>query len=151
MSNERVIITVTCMVYRENEFVLQDRVAEKWPGVTFPGGHVEQGESFVEAAIREMKEETGLTVDDLKMCGIKQLFSENNEHYIVILFKTNSFTGTLRSSREGEVMWVSREEVDVYPLVPDFKELLQVFDSEALEELVYRYDHATNLWNIELH
>ena len=41
---------------------MQERKKKDWPGYTLPGGHVEMGESFVDAVVREMKEETGLTV-----------------------------------------------------------------------------------------
>lgn len=48
-----------------------DRKKEDWPGIIFPGGHVEVGESFTEAVIREVKEETGLRIASPQMCGMK--------------------------------------------------------------------------------
>lgn len=55
---ENVELTVLCLIHRENQYLLQDRVKEDWKGYTLPGGHVEKGESIVDAVIREMKEET---------------------------------------------------------------------------------------------
>ena len=66
MAREEVcILTNMCMVYDENRILVQDRMNPDWPGITFPGGHVEPKESFVESVIREVKEETGL--DNLKL------------------------------------------------------------------------------------
>ena len=72
--SERAIFTNLCMISDGRGNVLvQDRHAADWPGVTFPGGHVEPGESFTASVIREVQEETGLTIERPKLCGIKQL------------------------------------------------------------------------------
>ena len=60
-----------CMIKNGDKLLVQDRVSPDWPGITFPGGHVERGESFVDAVIREVREETGLTISKPQLCGIK--------------------------------------------------------------------------------
>ena len=69
---ENVELTVLCLIHSEKQYLLQDRISEDWKGFTLPGGHVERGESIVDAVIREMKEETGLTISNPKLCGVKQ-------------------------------------------------------------------------------
>ena len=53
-----------CLVYSGDKILVQERNKKDWPGLTFPGGHVEKGENFIASVIREVKEETGLTIYD---------------------------------------------------------------------------------------
>lgn len=149
--SERAIFTTLCMVYRGSEILLQNRVKPDWPGWTLPGGHVEAGESFVQAAKREVLEETGLTIENPRLCGIKQWRQDTGERYIVLFFKTDQFSGTLTSSAEGEMRWVKRSELTQYPLVNNFMEHLQVFDSEELSEFFYRRREEDGAWEYELY
>ena len=72
MRTETVTLTNMCMVYDDAGNVLvQDKVDKKWSGLTFPGGHIEKGESFVDSVIREVFEETGLTIEKPRICGTK--------------------------------------------------------------------------------
>ena len=94
---ENAELTVLCLVYRDDEILLQNRIKKDWQGYTLPGGHVEQGESITEAVKREMKEETGLDIYEPKLCGVKQ-FPIDDGRYIVFLYKTDKFSGELISS-----------------------------------------------------
>lgn len=108
-------------------------------GYTLPGGHVEPGESFIEAVIREMKEETGLDIINPILCGVKQ-FPIENGRYIVFLFKTSQFSGSVVSSDEGEMEWVERKDLMKLSLVNDFIDLLKVIDDDKLTEFKYVVD-----------
>ena len=102
--------TVMCMVEDGRGNVLvQDRADKNWPGIVFPGGHVEPRESFVRAVVREMYEETGLTVENPVLCGVKQF--QDGRRYVVLLYRASRFTGVLRSSDEGRVFWTPLAEL----------------------------------------
>ena len=92
-------LTNMCMVCDGERVLVQDRLDPNWSGIVFPGGHVEKNESFVESVVREVKEETGLDVREVKLCGMRQWTDEaKGFRYIVLLFKTNRFSGELKSS-----------------------------------------------------
>lgn len=136
---EKVVLTNMCMVYDgEGNILVQDRLNPDWPGVTFPGGHVEPGESFVESVIREIREEIGLTIRRPQLCGLKQFLQEDGVRYIVILFKTDRFSGELTYSDEGEMFWIRRSELGKYKLAgSDFEDMMRVFESDDLSEFYY--------------
>lgn len=133
---ENVELTVLCLIKKDNKYLLQNRVKEDWNGYALPGGHVEPGESIVEAVVREMKEETGLTILNPKLCGVKQ-FPIEEGRYIVFLFQASKFEGSLCSSDEGIMHWVDVDEVQNLNTVEDFQELLQVMMDEKLTEFQY--------------
>ena len=133
---ENVELTVLCLITDGDKVLLQNRVKNDWKGYALPGGHVEEGESFVDAVIREMKEETGLIVHNPKLVGVKQ-FPIDNGRYIVFLFKTAEFSGELHSSDEGTMEWVSRNDLKKVNAVGDLEELLNVMDSDELTEFQY--------------
>ena len=110
MRTENVELTVLCLIHKDEEYLLQNRIKNDWKGYTLPGGHIELGESIVDAVVREMKEETGLTIFNPHLCGVKQFPIENGK-YIVFLFETNQFEGELRSSDEGKMYWVKKSEL----------------------------------------
>ena len=146
---EPVILTNMCMICDGENILVQDRLNPNWPGITFPGGHVEPEESFVRSVIREVKEETGLDISDVQLCGIKQFTHRNGDYrYIVLFYKTSVFSGELRSSDEGRVFWVRRSELDRYTLAEGFAEMLEVFKRNDLSENYHWFDgqwHEENL------
>lgn len=77
---EKAIFTNMCMIYDDHGRVLvQDRLDPNWPGISFPGGHVNKEESISESVIREVYEETGLTIQSPVLCGIKQFQTTEKE------------------------------------------------------------------------
>lgn len=130
---------ITNMVMIENpetgEVLVQHRLLY-WTGISFPGGHVEDGESFVDSAVREVQEETGLLVKNLHLCGVIHWFhTDKKERYMVLLYKTTDFSGQLLpGTEEGEVFWVSKEKLPEMDLSPHFDSYLKVFLNEEKNE-----------------
>ena len=145
---QRVTLTNLCMVYHGNQVLVEDRVNGDWKGITFPGGHVEQKESFADAVIREVYEETGLTIQSPQLCGIKDWVESDGSRYIVLLYKTDQFSGELRSSEEGEVFWVPLEKLPAMHLAPDMEAMLKVFLDEQFSEFYYTCQNGA--WTYEL-
>ena len=132
-------LTTMTMVYDGNKILVQDRKKQDWPGISFPGGHVEPYESMTEAAIREVYEETGLTISHPVLCGIKDWYNEDGSRYIVLFFRSNEFTGEIHSSEEGEVFWIDKQDLPKYKLGLDFPEMLEIFCRDDLSEFHYFY------------
>ena len=133
---ENVELTVLCLIEDGNKILLQNRRKNDWHGYTLPGGHVEPEESFVDAVIREMKEETGLTVIEPRLAGVKQ-FPIENGRYVVLLFKATQWSGDLISSDEGQMEWIEYDNLTSIKTVDDFDELIRVINSPELTEFQY--------------
>lgn len=129
-------LTVLCLIEQGDRILLQNRTKADWRGYALPGGHVEPGESFVDAVIRETKEETGLEIYNPQLVGVKQ-FPIDGGRYVVFLFKATQFSGEVISSAEGQMEWVSYEKLPERKTVEDFDLLLQVMNSPALTEFQY--------------
>ncbi|MGI6561524.1 MAG: 8-oxo-dGTP diphosphatase [Clostridia bacterium] len=140
-------VTLTNMVMIRDKttgkVLVQDRI-KSWKGLSFPGGHVENDESFVDSAIREVREETGLVVKNLEYCGvIHWLNTKTFERYIVFLYKTEDFSGVLKEeSDEGKNLWITIDELRNTPSENGMPLYLPVF----LED---KYSEAFGPWNDE--
>ncbi len=135
---EQAVFTNLCLVTdAQGRLLLQDRRDPDFGGLCFPGGHVEPGEPFVDAVVREVWEETGLTVLDPHLCGVKQFSLTGGGRYVVLMFRASRYTGSLHSSDEGEMEWVGREELTQRRLCPHFREMLRVMEEPELNEFFY--------------
>ena len=108
---ERVILTNMCMIQDGTKVLVEDKRSKWADGIIFPGGHVEEHEPLVDSVIREVKEETGLTIERPQLCGVKEWINEDGSRYVVFLFRADRFSGELSSSAEGRVFWIEKEEV----------------------------------------
>jgi len=122
----------------DGRVLVQERLpkpSNPWSGLTFPGGHVEPGETVVASMIREVQEETGLTVSNLQNCGYIQWYNPDRQsQYFVFLFKTSSYSGDLKGSAEGNVKRMTLDEMLAGPLAPNMQKYLAVFQNENIPQ-----------------
>lgn len=147
-------VEIVNMIMIENKSTGKVLVLDRkgsWAGLTFPGGHVEHGESFYDSAIREAYEETGLEVKKLISCGVVHWANKTNgECYIEFLYKTSDFYGVLKEGTiEGNVFWMKKDElVKSERLSPNFKEYFPMFfDNNKYTELYFDWDGES--WQAE--
>lgn len=145
---EVVTITNMCMVYNGTKVLVQEKVDDDYCGITFPGGHAEKGESFTDAVIREVFEETGLRISSPVLCGIKDWTNDDGSRYMVLFYKTNRFEGHLSSSEEGEVHWIELDEMKKGNLADGMDKMLEVFLDESISE--YYFYKENGKWKDEL-
>lgn len=144
---ENVELTVLCLLEDGDRLLLQNRVKKDWQGYALPGGHVEPGESFVDAVKREMKEETGLDIIAPRLVGVKQ-FPIEDGRYVVLLFKATQWSGRLISSDEGQVEWIKYDDLSNVNTVDDFTDLLKVMNAPELTE--FQYLVSGNDWVVSI-
>ena len=122
-----------CMVYDDKGNVLVQNRVKGWAGNTFPGGHVEYGESFTHSVIREVLEETGLTITSPRLCGVKDWMDDDGRS-VVYCYKTNHFRGTLTSCEEGEMSWMTLEVFLQSKLASNMDKMVRVFLEDDISE-----------------
>lgn len=131
-------LTNMCMIYDDQGNVLvEEKLVHNSKGLIFPGGHVESNESVAESMIREIKEETGLTISDLQFCGIKDWIEFDGSRYMVFLYKTNTYSGSIQSSLEGEIFWMPLEELKAKETLWHLDMMLEIFEGNGVTELYF--------------
>lgn len=125
------------LIYLENsrgEYLMLHRVKkkndinhDKWIGV---GGGFEHGESPEECALRETREETGLTLTDCRFRGIVTFDCEGQETLYMHLFTASGWTGELTDCDEGELEWVPKEKVYDLPIWEGDKIFFRLLEQE---------------------
>lgn len=142
----KIELTNMCLIYTNTSILVQEKAGlkEKYKGgLVFPGGHIEPNESLLDSVIREVKEETGLTISNPQPCGFKDWILEDGTRYIVLLYKTNQFSGELHSSKEGKVFWLDRKDIKQANLIWNMRDLLQIFESTDYSEFFFRVKNGT--------
>lgn len=137
---ETVIFMNMCMVYDDHDNILvQNRSKSSWQGFTFPGGHVEENENFSEAVIREVFEETGLTITKPVLCGVKHWYNKDGSRSVVFCYKTNNFSGEIISSSEGEISWVKKDDFLKLNLASGMQYMIELFLKDDINEHCFEY------------
>lgn len=130
---DTVIFMNMCMICRGNEVLALDKVNNTYTGTTFPGGHVETRETFHDAVVREILEETGLRIKNPVLKGIYHWY-RNGFHNVGYLYRADQFEGELKSSEEGRVYWIPREEYEQKELAVGMHCVLKIMDSDEFSE-----------------
>lgn len=128
--------TTLCYIYREDEVLLLHRVKKEkdlnegmWIGI---GGHFEENESPEECALREVREETGLTMTDYHYRGIVTFVSDRYEGEYMHLFTASKTEGNLiPDCDEGELQWVKKEKFDALPQWEGDRIFLKLLDDNT--------------------
>lgn len=105
--------TTLCYIERGDEYLMLHRVKkendenkDKWIGV---GGKFEDGESPEDCVLREVREETGLTLTEYRYRGIVTFVSDRYETEYMHLFTASRFEGTQTECEEGELAWIKKD------------------------------------------
>lgn len=124
-----ITLTNMCLIINDkNEILFQDRLKNDWPGLNLPGGHVEVNESIKDSVIREIKEETSLTLIDLEFVNyFEWINTKTSNREIVFLFKSNNFKGEIINSLEGKLYWLRIEDLKDKTLSLDLDKILKLF------------------------
>ena len=138
---EEVELTNMCMICDgKGNVLVQNKVNNPdWSGWNFPGGHVEKGEYVTPSVVREIREETGLTIENPRLCGIKEFHKrKDGTRYIVFLYTADRFSGELKASGEGDIFWYPLEALaGSGNLIDGFGEMLSVFTQSHISEVYY--------------
>ena len=109
------ILTTLCYIEKDDKYLMLHRVKkendqnhDKWIGV---GGKFEEGETPEECLLREVKEETGLTLTSYRFRGIVSFISDEYENEYMHLFTATEYEGKMAECDEGELVWVPKSEI----------------------------------------
>lgn len=141
------INTTLCYIKKDNKYLMLHRIKkqndinkDKWIGI---GGKFEENESPDECLLREVYEETGLTLTDYKLRGIITFVSNEYEGEYMYLYTADDFTGTIKDCNEGVLEWISKEKLLSLPTWEGDRLFLnKIIDDEGffMLKLVYEGD-----------
>lgn len=136
MAHAKEIVTLmnACMVTDDaGQVLVLERVRTDWTGIAFPGGHVEFGESLTDSVIREVREETGLTIEQPRLVGVKDWLTSEGRS-IVLMYRAERYSGILSSSDEGRVFWTPIDSLTTLPLAPGIENDIRLLTDETISE-----------------
>lgn len=129
-------ITTMCALFNSDEVLMINR-SNNWKGWAFPGGHIEPEESVIECVIREMKEETGLTVINPVFKGMIHFYDRSTgDRHIVFNFIAHQFEGELRNEcSEGEICWIPRKNIASLKFAEGMEQRFHIFFNQGISEM----------------
>lgn len=128
-------MTTLCHLERDGRYLMLHRISkendenrDKWIGV---GGHVEPGESPEDCLVREVREETGLTLTSYRFRGLVTFVSDQWGTEYLCLYTADGWTGEQRECDEGVLQWVDKEKVCDLPVWEGDKIFFRLLKEEA--------------------
>lgn len=113
-------LTTLCYIEKEDAYLMLHRVTkkndenrDKWIGV---GGHFEAGESPEDCLLREVKEETGLTLTEYRFRGLVTFVSDQWGTEYMCLYTASGYEGTMMDCNEGKLEWVPKDQIEALNL-----------------------------------
>lgn len=128
-------LTTLCYIEKEGKYLMLHRVKkendankDKWIGV---GGHFESGESPEDCLLREVREETGLTLTSWKFRGLVTFVSDQWDTEYMCLYTADGFNGEMIPCSEGTLEWVEKTKVAELPVWEGDKIFLQLLAQDG--------------------
>lgn len=144
-------LSTLCYIECDNKYLMlyrnkkkQDVNKGKWIGV---GGHFERGESPDDCLLREVKEETNLTLLNYSLRGIITFIYNNDEEELIFLYTSDRFEGSLSQCSEGELKWVDKQDIPSLSLWAGDRIFLKLLNEDIgvfSLKLVYNNDELIN-------
>lgn len=126
--------TTICYIEKDGKYLMLHRIKkiddenkDKWIGI---GGKFEDKESPEDCVLREVREETGLTLTEYQYRGIVTFVSNRWQTEYMHLFHSTAFTGEVSSCDEGELAWISKEALLSLSLWEGDKIFLQLLEQK---------------------
>lgn len=138
-------MTTLCYIEKDDQYLMLHRVKkekdvnkDKWVGV---GGHFEKDETPEECLLREVKEETGLTLNSWKLRGIITFLSNEFHTEYMFLYTSDDYSGEMISCNEGNLEWVNKSDVYNLPIWEGDKIFFELLEkSSDFFSLKLRYE-----------
>ena len=138
-------LTTLCYIEKDDKYLMLHRVKketdlnhDKWVGV---GGKFEPDETPEECMLREVREETGLTLTKYQFRAILTFLSDEWETEYIHLYTASEFTGTLLECDEGNLEWIPKSEIDKLKLWEGDKIFFKLLrETEDFFSLKLRYE-----------
>lgn len=138
-------LSTLCYIEKDGCYLMLHRTKKehdvnsgKWIGV---GGKFESGETPEECLLREVKEETGLTLTRYRFRGILTFLAEGWENEYIHLYTADSFEGSLSECAEGELAWIEKDKLETLALWEGDKIFLRLLQEDTgFFSLKLKYD-----------